>query len=59
MLVNLISFFNSTKVTFLPAGKKLAGSIISEKLAACVNIVPGGNYIFFPWFLYLQLYMHS
>ncbi|XP_062201575.1 protein CutA 1, chloroplastic-like [Phragmites australis] len=23
------------------AGKKLAGSIISEKLAACVNIVPG------------------
>ncbi|KAL5231792.1 hypothetical protein ABZP36_030568 [Zizania latifolia] len=27
------------------AGKKLAGSIISEKLAACVNIVPGGNYI--------------
>jgi uncharacterized protein involved in tolerance to divalent cations len=28
-----------------PAGKKLAGSIISEKLAACVNIVPGRNYI--------------
>ncbi|XP_066342597.1 protein CutA 1, chloroplastic-like isoform X3 [Miscanthus floridulus] len=27
------------------AGKKLAGSIISEKLAACANIVPGRNYI--------------
>jgi uncharacterized protein involved in tolerance to divalent cations len=25
------------------AGKKLSESIISEKLAACVNIVPGGS----------------
>ncbi|RLM75329.1 hypothetical protein C2845_PM15G02210 [Panicum miliaceum] len=28
------------------AGKKLSQSIISEKLAACVNIVPGLNLIF-------------
>ncbi|XBI95157.1 hypothetical protein VPH35_031679 [Triticum aestivum] len=27
------------------AGKKLSASIISEKLAACVNIVPGRNYV--------------
>jgi len=25
----------------MPAGKKLANSIVKEKLAACVNIVPG------------------
>ncbi|OEL19805.1 Protein CutA 1, chloroplastic [Dichanthelium oligosanthes] len=28
------------------AGKKLAGSIISEKLAACVNIVPGAESVY-------------
>ncbi|CAL4924702.1 unnamed protein product [Urochloa decumbens] len=28
------------------AGKKLAGSIISEKLAACVNIVPGVDSVY-------------
>jgi uncharacterized protein involved in tolerance to divalent cations len=43
MFVSVISFFSSIKKIITPAGKKLAGSIISEKLAACVNIVPGRN----------------
>lgn len=35
------------------AGKKLAESIVKEKLAACVNRVPGKN------FLLLISYIHS
>ncbi|XP_062205499.1 protein CutA 1, chloroplastic isoform X1 [Phragmites australis] len=41
VLIRLISFFTSIKANVFSTGKKLAGSIISEKLAACVNIVPG------------------
>lgn len=29
------------------AGKKLAGSIVKEKLAACVNLVPGEHSSFY------------
>jgi len=43
IFVSFIPFFSSVKKIITPAGKKLAGSIISEKLAACVNIVPGRN----------------
>jgi hypothetical protein len=56
-LTNRIPFVNSNKkfkmailyfqlsyyLFYFGAGKKLSESIVSEKLAACVNIVPGGN----------------
>ena len=57
ILTSLIPFLNNTKkfemtifcfqlsyyLLSFAAAKKLSASIISEKLAACVNIVPGGN----------------
>jgi uncharacterized protein involved in tolerance to divalent cations len=39
----ILYFQLSYYLFYFGAGKKLSESIVSEKLAACVNIVPGGN----------------
>lgn len=36
-------------------GKKLSESIVKEKLAACVNRVPGNNFLFPIWFVIITL----